>query len=171
MSSPGDLRDVFLNPGGFHFGGGQVRIHTLLGSCISITLWHPRRHIGGMCHYMLPERGRKHPATTLDGRYADEAMALFDREIARAGTRPEDYEAKIFGGGNMFGGARPSPGTQIGQRNLQVAHTLLAARGIRIAAEHHGGQGHRKLIFELWSGQAWLAFRQTSSSDPDKSSP
>ena len=73
-----DILDVFLQPGDFHFGAGRTRISTLLGSCISITLWHPARLIGGMCHFMLPTRGLP-GGVPLDGRYADEALALFDR--------------------------------------------------------------------------------------------
>ena len=76
-----DILDVFLQPGDFHFGAGRTRISTLLGSCISITLWHPARLIGGMCHFMLPSRGL--PAgVPLDGRYADEALAMFDQPVA-----------------------------------------------------------------------------------------
>lgn len=49
-----EISEVVLKPGDFYFGGGATRISTLLGSCVSMTLWHPRRKIGGMCHYMLP---------------------------------------------------------------------------------------------------------------------
>ena len=96
-----DIHEVFLQPGDFHFGGGRTRLSTLLGSCISITLWHPRRLIGGMCHYMLPGRSRAADAP-LDGRYADEALALFDQAVARVASRPADYQVKVFGGGNML---------------------------------------------------------------------
>lgn len=154
-----DLHEPFLRPGEFHFGGGHTRIRTLLGSCVSITLWHPLRHIGGMCHYMLPSRPSR-PADALDGRYADEAMALFDREIRRSGTRASEYQAKIFGGGNMFPNRAAGAGLEIGQRNIEMAHSLLAERKIPIVAEHLGGDGHRKLVFDLWSGDAWLAFQE-----------
>lgn len=152
-------REVFLNPGEFHFAGGHTRIRTLLGSCVSITLWHPQRHLGGMCHYILPERGV--PASPApDGRYAAEAMQLFDRAFTRHHTRASDYQAKIFGGGNMFP-AQEQPGSmEIGQRNIAVAHRLLGERNIPIVAEHLGGAGHRKLVFDLWSGDAWLIFRE-----------
>ena len=49
--------EIFLQPGDFYFGDRDTRIRTLLGSCVSITMWHPRLHVGGMCHFMLPERG------------------------------------------------------------------------------------------------------------------
>lgn len=151
--------DIFLGIGDLHFCSAPARIRTLLGSCVSITLWHPARKLGGMCHFMLPARNRR-PEEPLDGRYGDEAMALFDREIARHGTRPADYCAKVFGGGNMFPTRpRPTPALDVGQRNILTAHSLLAERGIRIVAEHLGGDGHRKLVFDVGSGDAWIAFQ------------
>ena len=49
--------NVYLPAGKFHFGGGNVRVHTLLGSCVAITVWHPLKRVGGICHYLLPTRG------------------------------------------------------------------------------------------------------------------
>lgn len=151
------VEEVVLGIGDFHFCRAPARIRTLLGSCVSITLWHPRLLLGGMCHFMLPERPRG-VATTLDGRYGDEAIQLFDREIARYATRPGDYVAKIFGGGNMFP-AQPETPLGIGPRNVETAERLLKARGIRVVAEHLGGGGHRKLVFDVSTGDAWLAFQ------------
>ncbi|HEX6734464.1 MAG TPA: chemotaxis protein CheD [Azonexus sp.] len=158
---PDDLHEVFLNPGDFHFGGGSTRISTLLGSCVSITLWHPRRRIGGMCHYMLT--GRQRPAgAPLDGRYGDEAFALFLERVAAAGTRPGEYQAKLFGGANML--ADPAADTiDIGRRNVALGHELLARHHIPLLAEHVGGSGRRKLHFDLWRGDVWLAFPQGSN--------
>ena len=159
-----DIREVFLQPGGFHFGGGRTRISTLLGSCISITLWHPARLVGGMCHFMLPSRGQS-AGVALDGRYADEALVLFDREVAKAGSRPGDYQVKVFGGGNMLTRADDSSELMdIAARNIESAYALLARHGYRPAAlAHCGGKGHRKLIFDLWTGHVWLAHRPLGS--------
>lgn len=155
-----DIREVFLQPGGFHFGGGRTRISTLLGSCISITLWHPARRLGGMCHFMLPSRGQPAGAV-LDGRYADEALRLFDREVGKAGCQPGDFQVKVFGGGNML--TRPVDRAElmdIAARNVESAYALLARHGYSPAAlTHCGGKGHRKLIFDLWTGHVWLAHR------------
>ncbi len=159
-----DIREVFLQPGGFHFGSGRTRISTLLGSCISITLWHPARLVGGMCHFMLPSRGQS-AGVALDGRYADEALVLFDREVAKAGSRPGDYQVKVFGGGNMLTRADDSSELMdIAARNVESAYALLARHGYRPAAlAHCGGKGHRKLIFDLWTGHVWLAHRPLGS--------
>jgi len=147
---------VVLSAGDFHFGAGKTRISTLLGSCVSITLWHPRKRIGGMCHYMMTERERLTDAP-LDGRYAAEAFALFLRHVEQAGTRPSEYQAKLFGGANMFKNSKGS-GMDIGARNIEYAHHLLVSQNITLIAEHVAGSGRRKLHFDLWSGDVWLAF-------------
>ena len=153
---PDNVQSVVLGAGDFHFGEGNTRISTLLGSCVSITLWHPRKRIGGMCHYMLTERPRR-AGMSLDGRYASEAFALFMQHIEEAGTRLSEYQAKIFGGANMF---REECGGRldIGARNIEFGYRLLASRNIKPVARHVGGSGRRKLHFDLWSGTVWLAF-------------
>lgn len=154
--TPEDVETIVLRPGDFHFGGSHTRISTLLGSCVSITLWHPRRLIGGMCHYMMPERDRP-SGGPLDGRYASEAFALFLLNFDKAGTRASEYQAKLFGGANMFG-QKVNAKLDIGRRNIEAAHRFLAAQHITVMAEHIGGSGRRKLHFDVWSGNVWLAF-------------
>jgi chemotaxis protein CheD len=159
--------EIFLQPGEFYFGDRNTRIRTILGSCVSITMWHPHRCIGGMCHYMLPSRGIK-AAKQLDGRYADEALQLFLREIRAAGTWPEEYQVKLFGGGSMFLNVMketPSPRMEHGNgcdcrgipcRNRQTAYQLIQHHGFNLTAEHLGGSGHRQVMFDIGSGHAWV---------------
>ena len=154
--APQEIKSVVLKSGDFHFGSGPTRISTLLGSCVSITLWHPRKRIGGMCHYMLTERQRP-PATPPDGRYASEAFELFLQHVAREGTKPGEYQAKLFGGACMFENAATGR-TDIGAQNIEYGLTLLHQHGIAVISSHVGGSGRRKLHFELWSGEVWLAF-------------
>ena len=152
------MKEIFLKAGEFFFGGGRRRVHTLLGSCVTVTLWHPRRHMGGMCHYVLPARPRL-PGAAPDARYADEAFELFDRAIAREGTRADEYHAKIFGGGNMLAKTLARQNPDVGGQNIAAARALLAKRGVPLVSEHVGGAGHRKLFFDLWSGEVWLNFQ------------
>ena len=147
---------VVLGPGDFHFGSGHTRISTLLGSCVSITLWHPKKRIGGMCHYMMTTRERLH-AVALDGRYASEAFELFLLHVRNAGTGTSEYQAKLFGGANMFAGT-PGGRMEIGARNIEHGRQLLAAHHITLISEHVAGSGRRKLHFDLWTGDVWLAF-------------
>lgn len=147
--------EIYLAPGEFHFGGNGARIQTLLGSCVAITLWHPVRRCGGMCHFLLPGRngaGRE----ALDGRYGDEAVRLFLRETGRLNTAPGEYQVKIFGGGNMFYDLAGSGAVAVGQRNIEAARTLLRVAGFTVQDEDVGGNGYRKIIFDLGDGSVWV---------------
>ncbi|MDD5240698.1 MAG: chemotaxis protein CheD [Sulfuricella sp.] len=168
MRTPLSVIEIFLQPGDFYFGDRDTRIRTLLGSCISIVVWHPQRLIGGMCHYMLPTRGKKRTGT-LDGRYGDEALVLFLKEIQAAGTRPAEYEAKLFGGSNMFTGtgkircpeincADPFTASckDISCRNRRSARLLAERHGFAVTAEKLGGTQPHNILFDLWSGHVWI---------------
>lgn len=169
-SPPDTVMDVFLHPGDFWFGDRDTRIRTLLGSCVSIVMWHPGKLLGGMCHYLMPSRpphrraaadgeprGASHPADpALDGRYADDAMEMFLHEIRQAGTRPEEYVVKIFGGGRQFRHGTPAANNGLPDRNVEAGLELLEAHRLNVRAKHLGGKGHRQVLFEVWSGDVWM---------------
>lgn len=151
--------NIYLMPGGFHFGDKNTHIHTVLGSCVSVAVWHPALCIGGMCHFVLPNR-RKQNNSPLDGHYADEAIQLILREIGKHNTTPPEYQVKLFGGGNMF---RQSPGKSsinVAEDNIEAARVLLKASNLNIHAEHVGGDGHRRVIFDLSDGSVLVKHQQ-----------
>jgi chemotaxis protein CheD len=163
VNAPEDVLEVFLQPGELYFGESRTRIRTLLGSCVAITLWHPRLEIGGMCHYMLPRRPRRKgwEAEPLDGRYAEDAMKLFLREIHRTRTRAAEFQVKLFGGGRMFRDANPlDRRPTIAEANVEFGRAAIAQYGFKLSAEDLGGQGHRNVILDVWSGDVWV--RQTA---------
>ncbi len=165
MQAPANVIEIFLQPGDFYFGERDTRIRTVLGSCISITVWHPKLLIGGMCHYMLPTRGSIR-LDELDGRYGDEALELFLKEIRAAGTHPSEYEVKLFGGSNMFTGAHciqkdccdPFISTckDVSCRNRNSAVLLAERHGFNVLAKNLGGSKPHNILFDLWSGHVWL---------------
>lgn len=142
--------DVFLQPGDIYWGRENTRLRTTLGSCVAIAIWHPLKHTGGLCHFVLP-RGGGH------ARYADGAMEAFLGEISRTGQAPGEYTAKVFGGASMF--STPClRGRQkhVGHANIEAAYSLLQQAGIPVVASDTGGMGYRKLVFELWNGHVWI---------------
>lgn len=147
--------EIFLHPGEFHFSNTPRHISTLLGSCVSITVWHPTRHFGGMCHIMLPKR-RRPPGAAPDGRYADEAVEIFKGELKTSHVQPKACQVKLFGGGSMFSDARAST-LDIGRRNIETTRLALQNHGFAVHSEHVGGTGHRRVYFDSFSGHVWLA--------------
>jgi chemotaxis protein CheD len=151
--------EIFLQPGEYYFGDRNTRIRTVLGSCVSMTFWHPRLVLGGMCHYMLPARSgerRYGDRPAPDGRYADEAIALLLKEIDAIGASHNEYQVKLFGGGNMFPDTHKNPASQVGMRNVEAARRLANQHGFSYMAEHLGDDGHRSVIFDVWSGDVWI---------------
>ena len=150
-----DLIGIFLQPGDWYVADAEYQIRTILGSCVSITLWHPATRIGGMSHFLLPTRGATAKDQPLDGRYGDEALQLMLNKLTNAGISPADCQAKIFGGGNMFPAQMRAGATNVGQRNGEAARALLLENGIPIMSECLFGIGHRQVVFDVSRGDVW----------------
>ncbi len=147
--------EIFLQPGEYYVGDATHRVRTLLGSCVSVTLWHREKRYGAMSHFLLATRAAgQGPA--LDARYGDEALQLMLRELTTAGVPVDECEAKLFGGGNMFPERpRADDDTSVGVVNGQAARELLQAKGIRIVSQSLYGIGHRQVIFDIRTGHVW----------------
>src|SRR4051812_36206981 len=148
------IADYFLQPGEYRVAGRDSRLHTLLGSCVSITLWHPTLLVGAMSHFLLSSRTGHAPAE-LDGRYASEATLLMLLELKRFGVQAKDCEAKLFGGGNMFPSQARGDESSVGHKNGQAARRLMRERGNPIVSESLFGVGHRRIVFDIGSGTVW----------------
>ena len=154
-SAPSAVVERVLKPGEFAVGDAGMRMRTLLGSCVSIVLWHARFRVGAMSHFLLAARG--HAAHgPLDARYGDEALTLMIAGLARYGVAPADCEAKIFGGGNMFPDQAHLGPLHVGRRNGEAAREMLRGQGIPVASENLFGVGHRTIVFEVATGNVWV---------------
>jgi chemotaxis protein CheD len=149
------VMDVFLQPGECYFGEAGTRIRTLLGSCISVTMWHPQRRIGGMVHCLLPARDVLECAEP-DGRFVDEALLWLMREAVREHTDPAGYRIKLFGGANMFARLGLPNAVQVGRKNSDTATRILECLGLAIDAHDVGKDVYRSIIFDISSGAVWV---------------
>ncbi len=154
-------KEIILHPGELYFGKSGEIVKTLLGSCIAITLWHPKLQIGGMCHYVLPEKSKFSLHTNnkvLEPRYGSDAIAMFVKKIRQKRTHIKDYQVKIFGGGNMFPYLSADT-LSVGERNIEIARTLLLKYGFSILAEHVGDFSYRYVIFNITTGETLLRWK------------
>ena len=149
------LIEIFLQPGDLFVGDADYQIRTILGSCVSITLWHPASRTGGMSHFLLPSRGAAARGQMLDGRYGDEALHQMLDELSGYGVTPSQCQAKVFGAGNMFPEHQHAGAINVGHRNGQAARDLLGQAGIPILSESLFGIGHRQVIFNVGNGDVW----------------
>ncbi len=145
------MTDVFLNPGQYFAGDHHHRVHTLLGSCVSVVLWHRARRVGAMSHYLLAER----PAGAgrlADPRYGVDAMLLMRRALAARRVDWQECEGHVYGGADMA-----AAGGGIGRRNGELALALLREGGVAVRASALYGRGSRRLTFDIASGVVRVA--------------
>lgn len=155
--------EVFLAPGDFHFATSPTRIRTILGSCVGITLWHPTRKIGAMGHFMLPSRAQR--CGVLNGKYGDEAIELFIEQARAHRTSPEDYQLKLFGGGEMFPHhSRGVSFNNVARMNIRAALELADSHDLDLIAQDMGSTGYRNVIFDLCNGHVWVRHKPIRTS-------
>jgi chemotaxis protein CheD len=145
-----DISRVFISPGEVICMAEPTLVTTVLGSCVSVTLWDKDRGVGGLNHFVLPRGGAS-------SRYGDTAMQELLEGVLALGAHLRSLEAKVFGGAAVLpvGGE----GT-VGTSNVAFALGELARRGIPVAGRRTGGERGRLLMFNTETGEAfvrWLA--------------
>lgn len=155
-----------IHPGEWYFGDEYERLHTVLGSCVALTAWHPRLKIGGMCHYLLAnEPNKKHEpavrsnsgsaqqrAVIGDCRYAINALAQMKQSM-QAFASMEEFQLGIFGGGDMFAYSTP---TSIGYDNIVFARQWLMREKLKPLHIDVGGSISRSLMLVIPTGEIQL---------------
>ena len=147
----GPGQNVILMPGQMSFSTASAQLRTLLGSCVSITIWHPVRRIGGMCHFLLPQRQRRQ-GEALDGRYGDEAMEVMVDKLSRAGTRPSEYVAHLYGGADTMPEGNGLK-FNVGERNIERGWTLIDQYGFQLEGVDVGEDVPRTVSIHLGTGE------------------
>ncbi|HEY4341877.1 MAG TPA: hypothetical protein VGM97_18180 [Steroidobacteraceae bacterium] len=145
---------VKLLPGECYVTRQDEAIVTVLGSCISACIRDPDTGLGGMNHFMLPDRREGFSGSPASGfneinRYGCFAMESLINHLARHGAQRQRLELKVFGGGRIL-----KPMIDIGARNIAFIHSWARTEGIRLASQDLGGIQPRKLVYFPASGRA-----------------
>jgi chemotaxis protein CheD len=101
------------------------------------------------------------PHGELNWRYADNAMTQHIHDIVAADTRSSEYQAKLFGGGNMFNIEGRGEAISVCSPKITRGRELAATNNIPLVAEHVSGNG--RLNLDLHNGHVWLAFPEGSN--------
>ncbi|AJE02942.1 chemotaxis protein CheD [Geobacter pickeringii] len=144
-----DLAAVYLKPGELHFGAAPSAVTTVLGSCVSVTMFERASGTAAICHALLPE-GDKDDAL----RYVDTSIHRMLAMFSARGVSPARLEVKLFGGADLLGTGGSRIG--VGRRNVEIARRVLSTSGLAVAAADVGGTRGRKLIFYTHTGEVLL---------------
>lgn len=150
----GDVPTIYLHPGRVFASARPVVIQTILGSCVAVCLWDVETGIGGMNHFLLPQRTGGDAAPT---RYGDAAIEELVRRVERLGGVRRRLRARIFGGACLLDPWRGTSG-HLGERNVELADALLEQRGIPVVERDVRGARARRLTFRLPQGSAHVRY-------------
>ena len=142
------LHAAKIGPGELYASKRNILIVTVLGSCVSACLMDPVVRIGGMNHFMLPERAGNSTLLSEPARYGAHAMEMLINNLLSMGARRERLEAKVFGAGRVLPGM-----SDVGARNAQFALEYLERERIPVKARDVGGQNARKVYLFVKTGR------------------
>lgn len=148
-----DIECIYLKPGELYFADTGLVIHTVLGSCVSITMYCRRLKVGIMSHCMLPSSAEAAQNGEDNMKYVDCAVIYMNRRFTELRIDKRETEVKLFGGSDMFS-AKDAAST-VGQRNIKASMGILDNMGYVLSASDTGGAFTRKLYFSIETGTVY----------------
>ncbi len=149
---------VHLKQGEFFVSDGSpVVVSTVLGSCVAVTMHHPKTGTGAITHGFLPD-SRQQPSKGLQdpGRFVDSSTEFIYREMLKLGAKTDEIEVKVFGGAQVFDHRQSSQVVGVGSSNSRAALQALNALCLKVNVVEVGGSRSRKLYFLPQSGEVWV---------------
>jgi chemotaxis protein CheD len=161
MSRPlGEIPTVYLRPGEWFSGQDRVLVKTVLGSCVSVTMFHRNTHLAAICHALMPTCEEKRGCSgDCDSRprYADCITRKMAEVFFKRGFKPWEIEVKLFGGADSLSVDSGKRGSlRMGTRNYVQAWETIEKEGLRLGISHVGGTRGRKLLFDTFTGEVLL---------------
>jgi chemotaxis protein CheD len=153
-----NLPVIYLKPAEIHITDKPSIVKTVLGSCVSVTLFHHRSKVGAICHALLPYcRGN---TACKDGcaegfKYVDCSIRHMLGQFRSLGIGLQEIEVKLFGGADMFI-ARAGERETVGAQNIVAALRIIAREHLHLCASDTGGNQGRRIFFYPHTGEIFL---------------
>ncbi|MBF0181541.1 MAG: chemotaxis protein CheD [Magnetococcales bacterium] len=167
------MHTIRLDPGELFISTVPAEVHTILGSCVSIVIYHPRLKQGAICHGRKPTRGCAHAVCGLKvcrelGDYVSCSVEFMLAYFDQKGTPRQELEVKLFGGAMMFNNlpsTMENPVLGMGKRNIDTAMEVIRANHLHLTASDVGGPWARQILFYTETGEIKLKRVRTSASE------
>lgn len=151
-----DLDKVYLKPGDLYIGEGPTKVTTVLGSCVSVTLFNRRLRLGAICHAAMPHCRKVKKCHELCRdvfKYMDCSLHYMLERMRSYGVAGGELEVKLFGGADTLSSKKENT---IGSMNVKMALEIIRLEHLRIIAADVGDSFGRKIIFLTHTGEVYL---------------
>jgi chemotaxis protein CheD len=91
---------IHLKAGEIYIAENPTLVATVLGSCISVTMFNNRFKIGAICHGALPVYDKYKYGEPF--KYVDFSISYMVSRLSNYGIKTSEIEVKLFGGADMF---------------------------------------------------------------------
>lgn len=154
--------NIYLQSGEIHLSTTPSLVTTILGSCLAVTLWHPKKRMAAICHGFLPQcqnRSTCRNSCRERFKYVDCTLGWMIEHFLSQGIRLREIEIKVFGGADMFAVQNPKEENfRIGKQNIKTAMGILKEKGLPIVSHCVGGLRGRKIVFNTANGEVLLKY-------------
>lgn len=129
-----------------------VLITYALGSCIAVLVHDPKRRVGGMIHYMLPnsavapDKAAKNPAM-----FADTGVPMLFEKMYAKQCKKQDLVVFVTGGAKLY---EDHGAFEIGKRNHVLLRKMFWRVGVNVKGEDVGGSCARTARLFVGTGRA-----------------
>lgn len=159
--NPADLDQeiIYLKAGEMVFAGEPSVVMTVLGSCLSVTLFHRRSGFAAISHALLPrcpKRGQCNGCCGEQAKYVDCMVPWMLKRFKETGAAVKEIEVKVFGGADMFTSTGNRGIISIGKQNIDAAFDAIEQAGLRVHSRDVGGNRGRKIFFNTATGEVLL---------------
>lgn len=134
-------------------GAGVILQSKAIGSCVAIVAYDAAKSIGAMAHIMLPGSAPSDKESCEKTKYAADALDAMVGRMTRLGSKNDDIEVAIVGGGNILNRKDDT----ICKENIESVVKLLAAKQLKIGAKAVGGTSRRSVSLNIDRGIVFCA--------------
>jgi len=145
---------AFLSLGELIVADHPTHIWTVLGSCVSVVLYNPRKKVSALCHAQLAEskvlgynaytlENDKHIAKVVknDFRFVECSINFMLEKLFSMGIDKREIQASVYGGANVIAEFTH----KIGSENSAAAIAALNKNDIKIVKKDVGGTKSRTI--------------------------
>jgi chemotaxis protein CheD len=161
-----DLPVIYLKSAELHVSDKPSSVMTVLGSCLSVTMFHRKARVGAICHGLLPkcrERAVCSRPCAERAKYVECAIEMMVKLFDDNTLKRSEIEVKVFGGADMFSMRLSGKNSiSVGRQNIEIAQQTLEKAGMRAIAMDVGGTTGRKLFFNTATGDVLMKRLQAS---------
>ena len=150
------LDTVYLYPGEICITKRSKRVITVLGSCVSVTMFNPRLRVGAICHGTLPScrTGEECHEPCIEAfKFMDCSIKYMLERFREYGIANNEIEIKIFGGADTL---MSKISNSIGSQNVKTTLRIIGREKMRVVAADVGDSFGRKLVFFTHTGEVFL---------------